>query len=57
MIKLMKTANIATSGLRDFQVKKYPTISCGMGISARPINWAGAYAHPTILDNLFVGVS
>ena len=27
--------------LRDFQVKKYSTISCGMGIRARPINWAG----------------
>ena len=44
------------SPLRDFQRINYPTISCGISSLARPMNWEGAYAHPTILDNLFVGV-
>ncbi|ALB39970.1 hypothetical protein AA650_05370 [Anabaena sp. WA102] len=49
--------------LRDFQLKKYPKISCGAGIlrqaqykSCPLIIKDGQDAHPTKLGNLFFGV-
>ncbi len=38
---------------RDFQIKKYSTSSCGVDI--QPLATGGRDAHPTRLDNLFVG--
>ncbi|AFZ23427.1 hypothetical protein Cylst_1120 [Cylindrospermum stagnale PCC 7417] len=40
---------------REFQLKKYPTNSCGWA-SSPPSLLDGRDAHPTRLDNLFVGV-
>ncbi|MCC5610331.1 hypothetical protein LC612_27160 [Nostoc sp. CHAB 5834] len=40
--------------MRDFQIKKYSTTSCGWAF--RPhVAKRGQDAHPTRLDNLFVG--
>jgi hypothetical protein len=41
--------------VKDFQLNKYPKISCGMGHIARPSKWAGGDARPTIRDNLIFG--
>ena len=44
--------------LRDFQLKKYPKISCGAGISPANNTRTGKMPipHPTRLDHLFCGV-
>ena len=40
---------LGTSKLKNIQLFLWD------GLLARPINWAGFLAHPTKLDNLFVG--
>ncbi len=41
--------------VRDFQIKKYPKFSCGMGVPTRPLYSGRAGCPPHKKDNLFVG--
>jgi hypothetical protein len=40
-------ANVNCRRLRDFQIKKYPKFSCGMGVPTRSNIQGGQDAHPT----------